>query len=352
MAEQPDKSQKTEEATPRRKQKMREEGKIAKSPDIGSASVIMSVFLTMAVIGGDAGRAMFAVSERLWRFEDLANPIEALRMTVPLFQTILLPVCAAAMVTAIAAGLVQTKGLFKLSLLAIKPERFNPLPQLKKMVPGKESGIELLKQLLKLTALGWVVGQVVVDAIPMFSVLASAEMGVGISTVGEVAVRVGLYGGVAFAIIAALDYALARRRFAEDAKMSLQEVRDEHKEQEGDPLFKRHRRQKMRQLADRRALADVSKATVIVTNPTHISIALRYEPETDLAPMVVAKGIDSTALAMRRRARKHGVPVVENKPLARQMHREAKVGAMIPVDLYTAVAEIIAHVMRIRGAVA
>ena len=134
--------------------------------------------------------------------------------------------------------------------------------------------------------------------------------------------------------------------------MSLQEVRDEHKEQEGDPFFKRHRRQKMRQLADRRAISDVAKATVIVTNPTHIAIALRYEADKDFAPMVIAKGIDSTALAMRRRARKHGVPVVENKPLARAMHREAQVGAMIPVDLYTAVAEIIAHVMRLRGAIA
>ena len=352
MAEQPDKAQKTEDATPRRREKMREEGKIAKSPDIGSASVIMSVFVTMAVIGDDAGRAMFAVSERFWRFEDLDNPIEAVRMAVPLFQTILLPVCAAAMVTAIAAGVLQTRGLFKLSLLAIKPERFNPIPQLKKMVPGKESGIELLKQLLKLSALGWVVGEIVVDAIPLFSVLAAAEMGVGMSAVGDVAVRVGVYGGIAFAVIAALDYALARRRFAEDAKMSLQEVRDEHKEQEGDPFFKRHRRQKMRQLADRRAISDVAKATVIVTNPTHIAIALRYEADKDFAPMVIAKGIDSTALAMRRRARKHGVPVVENKPLARAMHREAQVGAMIPVDLYTAVAEIIAHVMRLRGAIA
>jgi flagellar biosynthetic protein FlhB len=352
MSEQPDKSQKTEEATPRRKEKMRKEGKIAKSVDIGSAAVIISVFFVMSVIATDAGEAFYMVAGRFWSFEDLGNPVEAIRATLPLFTVILAPIVITAMIAAIFAGVLQTRGLFQPSLLAIKPERFNPIPQLKKILPGKESGIELLKQLLKLTILGWVVFQVIVDATPMFAVMASAEMGVAISIIGSVIIRVGLYGGIAFACIAALDYMLARRRFAEDAKMSYQEVRDEHKEQEGDPFFKRHRRQKMRQLADRRAIADVGKATVVVTNPTHIAVALRYEPATDFAPMVIAKGVDSTALAMRRRARQHGVPIVENKPLARAMHRDAKIGSQIPVDLYTAVAEVIAHVMRIRGAAA
>jgi flagellar biosynthetic protein FlhB len=131
--------------------------------------------------------------------------------------------------------------------------------------------------------------------------------------------------------------------------MSKQEVRDEHKEQEGRPEIKGRMRRKMQDMTKQRATADVSKATVLVTNPTHYAIALRYEPEHDAAPVVLAKGLDELALQMRSIARKAGVPVIEQRPLARALYADAKVGRPVPVELYRAVAEVIAYVMQIKA---
>jgi flagellar biosynthetic protein FlhB len=154
---------------------------------------------------------------------------------------------------------------------------------------------------------------------------------------------------MAFGVAAAADYWLVRRKFMDDAMMSRDEVRDEHKEQEGRPEIKARMRRRMQEMTKRRATSDVAKATVLVVNPTHYAIALRYEPEKDHAPVVLAKGVDEIALKMRAVARKAGVPVIEQRPLARALYADAKLGRTIPVDLYRAVAEVIAYVMQIKA---
>jgi flagellar biosynthetic protein FlhB len=136
---------------------------------------------------------------------------------------------------------------------------------------------------------------------------------------------------------------MAKRKFEEDAKMSRRDIRDEMKQDQGDPLIKRRQRQLMRELM---ALGgNVAEATVLVTNPTHLAVAIRYDPTKDAAPMVLAKAKDEAALNMRREARKHGVPIVENKPFARAMYKDAKVGEVLPADLFGPAAAIIAHVL-------
>ncbi|NOY92597.1 MAG: EscU/YscU/HrcU family type III secretion system export apparatus switch protein [Deltaproteobacteria bacterium] len=347
MSEQ-DKAQQTEEATPRKKEKMRDEGQIAKSQDVGSAAVIMAVSVTVALSGHAVMQGVFAFATRTLTFQDRQGPALALRAFLPPLLTSLAPVLIVASVAGAIAGVAQTGGLFKLSLLAIKPDRFNPIPQLKKIIPGKESGLELLKQVMKMGAIAAVIYNVVDDSFPVFVGLASSSPIAGAGAVAGVMVHVATYGVICFASIAAFDYWLARRKFLEDAKMSKQDVKDEHKQEEGDPRLKAQRRRKARELAMARSVGDISQATVLIANPTHISIALRYEPGEDAAPMMIAKAVDGAAMEMRKKARKHGVPIVENRPLARALYRDGKLGAPIPLELYAAAAQVIAHVLGLR----
>jgi flagellar biosynthesis protein FlhB len=148
--------------------------------------------------------------------------------------------------------------------------------------------------------------------------------------------------------IAAVDYFLARRRMNEQMKMSADEVKREHKESEGDPMIKGKRKQRMRELAKRRMAKAVATADVVIVNPTHYSVALRYDENKDRAPVVVAKGVDEQAAKIRELARSHGVPVMSRPPLARALHKHVKEGAPIPANLFKAVAEVLAYVYRIK----
>lgn len=346
MAEQ-DKSQQTEEATPRKKRKLRDEGKIARSADVGSALVILTVTTTVGLLGDSIAREVFAFSTRAFSLQDAHHPHIAISAFFPTLVRAVGPVALVAMVAASVAGVLQTKGLFKLSLIAPKAERFNPTDALKKMVPSKESALEIFKQVAKLAAVGAVVYGLIDDSMSMFIGLASSHPLVGASAVIEVASKVALYGAGAFACIAVLDYWLALRKFNEDAKMSMRDIKDEHKQEDGDPMVKRRMRQMARELIA--AGGNVAEATVIVANPTHISIALRYEPNEDAAPMMLAKGVDAVAMEMRKVARKHRIPIVENRPLARALFKDAELGEPIPIELYKAAAEVIAHVLGLRA---
>lgn len=311
--------------------------------------MLFGVAGTFAVTGTSASESLVKFSHRLFRLQDTRQPLEAIDAILPVLTTVVLPVLIVTWVLGVASSMVQTRGLFSMTLLAIKPERLNPIPNLKNIFPTKQSMTELGKQLLKISLLGGVVYKVIADHSPEFGMLAAASPEMGAATVGAIAVDVGVYGGATFAVIAAIDYLMARRRFAEEAKMSKQDIKDEHKDQEGRPEVKARRRQRMRELAKVRAVGDVKDATVLVCNPTHIAVALKYEPDEDAAPSVLAKGIDAVALRMRHEARRVGVPIIENRPLARSLNATAKIGQTIPVELYRAVAEVIAHVLRLRG---
>lgn len=341
-----DADQKTEEATPRKRQKLHEEGQIAKSQDVGAAAVVVSTFAAIGYSFDAIGNALVAFASRSFRLEDATQPLHALHAQLDVLSPAFLPLLVASAAAAI-AGVAQSR-TFSLELMAPKPERFNPIPPLKQMLPTKQSMIEILKQVLKLLAIGWIAYAVVRDATPLFSTLSfapplSAAQAVG-GVVGKLAIRV----AGAFMALAVLDYWLAYRKFSNDAKMSREEVRDEHKSEEGRPEVRQRMRGRMREMSKKRSVLDVSKATVLVVNPTHYAVALRYEPAKDHAPVIVAKGLDELALAMRARARREGVPIVEQRPLARALY-EAKVGRPIPVDLYRAVAEVIAYVMQLRA---
>jgi flagellar biosynthetic protein FlhB len=342
-----DREQQTEEATPRKREKLREEGQVVKSQDVTTLAVVAATSLMIGYTFENLGMAVAVYAQRCFRFVDLHEPLAALRGQLYVIGPSALPLFAASG-AAIVAGVAQAR-IFTFSLLAPKPSRLNPLNGIKQILPNKQSMLEITKQVIKLAAVGYIGFRVIADALPLFSTLSNVPPLAAAVTVTHTTGVLVLRVCAAFGVVALADYYMAHRKFTEDAMMSKQEVRDEHKEQEGKPEIKQRLRRRMQDMTKQRQTADVSKATVLVTNPTHYAIALRYEPERDGAPVVLAKGMDELALQMRSIARKAGVPVVEQRSLARALYADAKVGRQVPVDLYRAVAEVIAYVMQIKA---
>lgn len=343
-----DKEQRTEEATPRRLEELRDQGKVAKSADFGAAATLIAAAFALKLTGGSIAANVYDFTVRTLRFQDMASPTQAVKALLMVFCVASMPVMFICALTAVAVGMYQTNGFIAFDQIAPKLERFNPMPNIQRMLPGKEMLTELGKSLLKIGLVGFAVYRVIKDAIPTFTVFASSAPIVSAASTGAIALKIAYHGGAVFAAIAALDFFLAKRKFEEESKMSKQELKDEHKQSEGDPHVKRRIKQKMFEMTKKRAVADVKSATVLVTNPTHISVALRYDLDKDAAPIVLAKGTDETALKMRAMARRHGIPIVENRPLARALNKTVKPGQMVPVELYRAVAEVIAHVLALK----
>jgi flagellar biosynthesis protein FlhB len=342
-------NEKTEQATDKRLDELRREGKVAQSHDLVAAATLVMVCAVLGATALHVARELSDLSLRVFRLGDHKDPGMALRASLATLWAILPSLCAAS-VAAIVSGLAQTRGLFSFDLLMPKLERFDPTGRLKAMVPSKDMAIEMGKSLGKIAALGYVVKGLLESAMPRLLMLASADSRVAASEVASIAVRLMLWGSGTFAVVAAIDYFVTRRKFEKDSMMSKQELKEEFKQEEQDPGVKRKMRQRARELVNQRSAGGVETATVLVTNPTHFAVALRYEPDRDGAPVVVGKAVEDAALAMRTRARKHGIPIVENRPLARALHKSAKIGKPVPVEFYRAVAEVIAHVMRLRGA--
>lgn len=345
-----DQDQKTEEATPKKLEKLREEGQVAKSSDVSGMATAAAVMATIAATGGTMAMGVTTFAERAFSLRDAHRPMQMMFALTHEIIDVVFPLSGVAAIAAIAATVVQTKGLFTMASLQPKPSRMNPLEGIKKVLPTKDAFVELGKSVAKITFVALLVWQTIADELPRFAVLPSASTMSAASAVGSIASELILKGFAALAVLAAADYGLTWWKFKKDSRMAKHEVKEEHKQQEGDAQIKGKRRAKQHEMAKARSVHAVKDATCVVTNPTHISVAIRYEADQgDPAPIIVAMGVDEVALRMRAEARKHGVPILENKPVARAMHANGKVGQLIPVELYEAAARIIAHVMSIRA---
>jgi len=348
VSEDADKESKTEHASEKRQREMRDEGKVAQSHDVVSAAVLIAAIAALAGSTAQLAADLSGFAQRALRLVDTHEPYTALRAAMGALSGALPTLCAASL-AAVVAGLAQTKGMFSIDLAMPKLERLDPMSRLKQIMPGKEMAIELGKSLLKIGAVGIVLYQIVEDSLPSLLVLGAEDSRAAAGTVGAIAVRVLLWAAGAFAVIAALDYAVALQRFNSDAMMTKQELKEEFKQEEQDPAIKRKMRQRGREILAQAKAGDLKTATVLVTNPTHFAVALRYDPMQDAVPIVVGKALDAAALKMRTEARGYRIPIIENRPLARALHKSGKVGKPIPAEMYRAVAEIVAHVMRLRA---
>jgi flagellar biosynthetic protein FlhB len=343
-----DQDQKTEQATEHHQAELRKEGRVAQSHDVVSAAALLASCAALMLSVHQVALDVMGVATRSLRLLDASSPFAGLESAFHALRGVM-PILASACVAAVVAGVAQTKGLFSLELAMPKLERLDPMGRLAQMMPGKEMATELAKSLLKILTVGIVVYKIIDEQMLMLLSLSGQDARVAGRTVGEIAARTLMWAGGCFAIIAALDYWLALYKHNEQAKQTKQEQKEEHKQEEGNPLVKRKMRQRARELLSQAKAGDLKTATVIVTNPTHYAVALRYNPDKDAVPMVIAKALDAGALRMRTKARGYRIPIVENRPLARALHKHGKIGRPIPAEMYRAVAGIIAHVLRLRA---
>jgi flagellar biosynthetic protein FlhB len=336
--------QRTQKATPKRIREFRKRGDIALSRDMVSTATLAGGFIGLVACSGMAGAALLDLTRTAALASDGVDAAGMPAATLRGFLVAASPAMIGAAVGALIAMLGQLGwppafkmpgfDLARMSPVSNLPNTFGPMGM------ARRSGAAVAKLVL--------VGAIVAMALRHHVVSHSLEAG-GLGELGWGLIRrtMWLVLGV-LAVLAAVDYFLARRRIAEQMKMTPDEVKREHREQEGDPMVRGRRRAKMRELAKRRIAQAVASADVIVVNPTHYAVALRYHERTDAAPVVVAKGVDEQAEKIREIARSKGVPVLSRPPLARALYKHVKEGRAVPANLYRAVAEVLAYVYRIR----
>lgn len=346
-----DQSQKTEQPTAHRLEKARKKGQVAISKEINHWFMILAVTLLIAMVfPGTLKKISFVLS----RFLENANGIPTdglglLKVIKQACKEIAVSLGIPALFLTIAAlfsGFVQTR--FNISAENMKPklEKLSPLKGIKRMF-GVKSLVEFLKNVLKLAIVAFISFLVILPETSQFHVLPHFTVFEFLGELQETFLRllIAIFG--IMTAVAGLDYAFQKMQMTKSLKMSRQEVKEEHKELEGDPQIKQQLRKLRQERSRRRAVGEVENATVLLTNPTHYSIALKYDRETMGAPVVLAKGVDYLALKMREAADKHDVPRYEDAPLARSIYADVKEGQEIPVEYYEAVAAIIRYVMEL-----
>ena len=342
-----DKDQRTEDATPRRRSKAREEGQVAKSQDVSSLATFLFGGAAFAMLALTLSQAIADHTISILGNLDSPAPFTLFDDAGSLLVTLVLPVCFAAAVGAIIAGFAQVG--WNPTLKPLKPDlkKLDPIKKAKQLFFSPNSAVEVLKSIAKIIAIGAIVAGVIYRQIVGSSELTAASPGQVMSYLAAVSFDIAWRATIAMIILAILDWIWQKRQFEKSIKMTKQEVKEEHKDIEGDPHIKGKRRQKMREAAGRRAQA-VQEAAVVVVNPTHVAVALRYNPPEDGAPVVIAKGIDEGAKRVRKEARRHNVPIHHDPPLARKLARKVQTGSPVPPELYRAVAAVLAAVLQAR----
>jgi flagellar biosynthetic protein FlhB len=348
----PTNDNKTEQPTPRRLEKAREEGQVPQSQEMLSAATLLALVGSAALMGPwfvrwsqnqirDGLSCQTAMLDNSQAFSAFINQkiIDVLMIISP-FLLIL-------MVTGIGTTILVSGFNFSTKSLKLKTEQLNPMTGLKNLF-SSENLVKLLFSVLKLIVIGIIVGIYLKEKIPTLARLQWAQTNQLLGDIGRLILGVTLQITLGLAVIGVCDWLYHKWRYIERLKMSKQEIKDEHRDTEGAPEIKSKIRQKQFQAAMQRMLQDVPKANVVLVNPTHVAVALCYEPKTMTTPVVVAKGGDYMCEKIKEIARANGVPIIRRPALARELHATVKIGHAIPEKLFTAVAEVLALLYRIR----
>ncbi len=345
---------KTEAPTAKRRQEARENGQIARSQDLTAASLLLASMLLLSWFGGGIVQSMRDVMELLLGpqgLHDLRPPsmAEILIQVMTRVALALGPVLAGMMLVAIAVNLMQVGFFLNTKRIQPKLEMLNPTRGLKKIFGGGQGVVTLLMNLAKMGLIGAVAYSAVHDRLGLIAgatALSQEQIfGLGAQIVYDIGIRI----AILLLVLAIVDYAYQKFKIEKELKMTKQQVKEEMKRMEGDPHIKQRRRQLQMTRAMQRIKQDVPTADVIVTNPTHFAIAIKYDAGSMQAPKVVAKGADFLALKIREIAGENGIPILERPPLARALYKDVEVGDEIPEKFYAAIAEILAYVYELNG---
>ena len=351
--------EKTEEPTAKKLDDARKEGQVAKSKEIGNAFMLITVFILLRLTYN------FLESGFLQLFRGAYDRIpELVKMPMGLIEIgdfarlirdgmtstliLLAPYLAVGVIVAFVADFIQIKWKVTTKPLQPKLSKLNPINGVKRIFSAN-SLVELLKSIAKIGVIIYMVISTLKDKYNVITLLFQMPLMQGVGLSCQLAVDLGLKCAIVYLLIAVVDLVYQKRKFKKDQMMTKQEVKDEYKQSEGDPQIKGKIRQKMREVSQRRMMQDIPKADVVITNPTHYAVAVRYDSEQEAAPVVLAKGEDYLAQKIKEVAKENKVEIVENKPLARMLYHNVEIGEQIPPELYQAVAEVLAMVYHMQG---
>lgn len=350
--------EKTEEPTAKRKSDARKEGQVAKSKEVSNCVMLFALFLILKIWVGNLGNGIIelfsAVYNKIPELSDFYVGDEGtgvwilLKQTLTQYLLIMLPIFFIAVFLAFVTDLLQVKWKPTKKPLQPKFNKLNPARGIKKLF-SKSALVELAKSILKILMISYIVYSTLQKRVGYLLRFYNMPLMQGVRVVGDVTIEIGLKVCAFYIVIAALDYAYQKHKHHEDLKMTKQEVKDEFKNSEGDPKVKQKIRQKMMEASRRRMMNAVPRADVVITNPTHYAVALKYDPDKIDAPYIVAKGEDYLAQKIKEIARENHVEIVENKPLARMLYYNVEIGETVPPELFSAVAEVLAFVYSVQG---
>ena len=344
--------ERTESATAKRREQAREEGQVVKSREVVSTSLFLGHLLFFFFAGASLfQKVQQVIHDGLATFGEVElsrqDIVGVFRHYLYQLTDILFPLFLMLFVLGLVANVLQTGLLFSLKALEPKYSRLNPWQGLQHIL-SLQSVNELVKSLIKIGLVGYIAYAAIAAEIGQFLPLSQQALTDIVRYLGSSILRIGTHTAYALIALAILDYAFQRWQYEKHLRMSRQEIKEERKESEGDPQIRSRIRSVMREMARRRMMEDVPKADVVVTNPTHLAVALRYQRQDMPAPKVVAKGAGYIAERIKAVAREHSVPLVENRMVAQSLYKTVEIGEVIPEVLYRAVAEILAHVYRLK----
>lgn len=350
--------EKTEEPTAKKLEDARKKGQVMRSTEVVTAATLLAFFFMLKIFVGFIGnRFMTSFRQTIGFISDYTSEPFTLNTARTIirgsFWNIIVaafPIMIVGFVVTIVAIVFQVK--WKVTAEPLKPkfDKFNPVTGMKRLF-SKDKIMDLFKSIAKVVILAYVVYSYLKNQWPLIYKMYSYTLPQAIAVIGDTVINVGIRISALFAVIALFDLFYQKWKYHQDMMMSKQEVKDEYKNSEGDPKVKSQQKQRMQQASQRRMMQDLPNADVVITNPTHLAVAIKYDKDTNEAPVVVAKGADYLAQKIKDRARENAIEIVENKPLARMLYHNVEIGAEISPELYQMVAEVLAYVYSLTGRV-
>ncbi len=347
-------SEKTEKPTPKKRRDAREEGQILQSKEINTVVILFSCFLGLRLFGEfmneELKKFMVNIFTEISNVEIFLDPNNLMRNflnILKIFMAISSPILIVAFVSSLIVNYFQVGFLFTTKTLKLKFNRLNPVEGFKKIF-SKRALIELVKSILKVSLVGYIAVKYAskqITRVVKYSSMEPFESFINFSNLMYSFV-LRILGVLLF--LAIMDYFFQWREHERNLKMSKEEIKEEYKQTEGDPFIKGKIKEKQRKIAMSRMMQDIPKADVIITNPTHYAVAIKYDKDKFNAPYIVGKGVDIIAENIKKVAKENMIPIVENKPLARAIYSSIEIGEMITEDLYEAVAEVLAYVYSLK----
>lgn len=351
--------EKTEPATEKKLSDARKEGQVAKSREIANAFGILALFLVLKIWVGTMGNQLLDVFHII--YQKIPEIVVFWHGTMPQNDTrivfremlgqsmlIMAPILLIGIIVAFLSDVVQVGWKPTSKPMQPKLNKMNPLSGFKRIF-SVNSLVELVKSVAKIGLIIYICYSYLKDKLPLLFSLYNMPLMQAIGLAAQTVTDLGIRIAIVYMVIAFADFVYQKVKFSRDMRMTKQEVKDEFKQQEGDPQIKGKIRQKMREVSQRRMMQNLPQADVVITNPTHYAVAIKYDPEVADAPVVIAKGEDFLAARIKEIARDNHIEIVENKPLARMLYANVDVGQAVPPELYQAVAEVLAFVYHLQG---